>query len=299
MTNRREFIQISGTAALLAAAPLSACAANHELLRSRLIPGTDESLPVIGLGNSRPFGTGDLEVSRQLLDIFMERGGGYVDTSGQGRFTVGQIMAERKAHEQLFLGTYIDGKDLPAMRDEIKTVQEIQGGGELDLVITRAPKDFMARRDQFQQLREEGLTRHLGVGRPHQRFYPEMMDLMNAGAIDFVQVNYSMMEPEAADEILPLAMEKNIAVVINRPFINGDYFGMVRGQELPAWAAEFDCETWAQFSLKYILAHPAVTCVLTETSNPKHAIDNLGAGWGRLPDEAMRQRMRKVIEGLT
>lgn len=283
---------------MLAATPLAAEAAHHEHMATRPLPGTDETLALVGLGNSRPFGSGDLELSRQLLDIFMERGGGYVDTSGRGRFTVGQIMAERKAHEQLFLGTYIEGKDLSAMRDEIKRVQETQGGGELDLVITRAPKDFMARKDQFQQLREEGLTRHLGVGRPNKRFYPEIMDLMNADAVDFIQINYSMMEPEAADEMLPLAMEKNIAVAINRPFINGDYFGMVRGQELPEWAAEFDCETWAQFSLKYILAHPAVNCVLTETSNPKHAVDNLGAGSGRLPDKETRQRMRKVIVGL-
>ncbi len=266
-------------------------------MMTRKLPGTNETLSVIGLGNARPFRAGDQELTRSLLDIFMARGGGYVDTSGQSRFTVGQIMAERQAHGDLFLGTYIEGKDLAAMREEIELVQDTQGGGELDLVMTRAPKDFMARRDQFRQLREDGLTRHLGVARPNQRFYPEMMDLMNVGAVDLVQVNYSMMEPGAADEILPLAMEKEIAVIINRPFINGDFFGMVRGQKLPGWAAEFDCESWAQFSLKFILAHPAVNCVITETSNPEHAIDNLAAGSGRLPDKETQQRMRKVIEG--
>ena len=297
MTNRREFLEYSGAAAIAAFAPPGALADEHAQMMTRKLPGTNESLSVIGLGNARPFRAGDLELSRALLDIFMARGGGYVDTSGQGRFTVGQIMAERQAHGDLFLGTYIDGKDLAAMREEIKSVQDAQGGGELDLVMTRAPKDFMARRDQFRQLREDGLTRHLGVERPNQRFYPEMMDLMNVGAVDLVQVNYSMMEPGAADEILPLAMEKEITVIINRPFINGDYFGMVRGQELPVWAAEFDCESWAQFSLKFILAHPAVNCVITETSNPEHAIDNLAAGSGRLPDKETQRRMRKVIQG--
>ena len=107
-----------------------------------------------------------------------------------------------------------------------------------------------------------------------------------------------MMEPGAADEILPLAQEKGITVIINRPFMNGDFFGMVRGQELPEWAIEFDCETWAQFSLKYILANPAVHCVLTETSNPRHAIDNFGAGFGRLPDAEERKRMQAVIHAL-
>jgi diketogulonate reductase-like aldo/keto reductase len=113
-----------------------------------------------------------------------------------------------------------------------------------------------------------------------------------------VQVNYSMMEPEAADELLPMAQEKGIAVVINRPFMNGDYFGLIKGQALPPWAAEFDCESWAQFSLKYILANPAVNCVLTETANPRHVLDNLGAGYGKLPDEATRKRMRTLILGL-
>ncbi len=125
-----------------------------------------------------------------------------------------------------------------------------------------------------------------------------MMKLMEDGALDFIQINYSMMEPEAANDILPLAQETGTTVITNRPFINGEYFGLVSDQKLPEWAAEFDCHSWAQFSLKYILAHPAVNCVLTETSNPQHAIDNLGAGFGRLPDIEQRQRMEAVIRAL-
>ena len=299
MVNRREFVRNSAIAALAAAVPVPVWGANPGQMMTRKFPGTEESLAVIGLGNAQPFAAGDLEKSGQLLDILMERGGGYVDTSGRARFTIGQIMAERQAHEQLFLGTYIDGMDLPSMRDEIRSVQDGQGGGELDLVITRNPKAMLARREEFWQLREDGLTRHVGVGRPNKRFYPDIMKLMEEGIVDLIQVNYSMMEPEAADEILPMAMEKDIAVIINRPFINGDYFGMVSGHELPEWAKVFDCETWAQFSLKFILAHPAVNCVLTETSNPRHAIDNLGAGVGALPDCAMQARMLAVIQDLT
>lgn len=298
MPDRREFIAYSVAAAMAVSVPVPAFAADPGRLMTRKLPGTDEHLAVVGLGNAAPFAEGDMALSRLLLDIFMERGGGYVDTSGRGRYTLGRIMAERNAHDQLFLGTYINGDSLAAMRDEIKSVQDGQGGGVLDLVITRSPKDMLARADQFLQLKEDGLTRHIGVGRPNKRFYPAMMELIDAGVVDLIQVNYSMMEPEAADEILPLAMEKDIAIVINRPFINGDYFGIVRGQTLPDWAAEFDCETWAQFSLKWILADPAVNCVLTETSNPEHAIDNLGAGMGRLPDMDTRRRMRKLMNGL-
>jgi len=205
---------------------------------------------------------------------------------------------ENDAHEQIFLGTYIEGEDLPSMRAEIRRILDIQGGESLDLVQVMAVDDFSRRRDQFAALKDEGLTRYLGVARYAERFYPPMMKLMEDGALDFIQINYSMMEPEAANEILPLAQETGTAVITNRPFINGDYFGLVRGQELPEWAADFDCHSWAQFSLKYILAHPTVNCVLTETSNPEHAIDNLSAGFGRLPDIDQRQRMEAVIRAL-
>ena len=298
MVNRREFVRNSAFAALATAAPVPSWGENPGQMMSRKLPGTGESLAVIGLGNARPFNSGDIDVSRQLVNLLMERGGGYVDTSGRARFTIGRIMADHNAHEQLFLGTYIDVGDLPSMRDEIKSVQDGQDGGLLDLVITRSPKSMLARGHEFQQLWDDGFTRHVGVGRHNKRFYTDIMKLMDEGIVDLIQINYSMLEPEAADEILPLAMEKKIAVVINRPFINGDYFGIVKGQKLPDWAAELDCHSWAQFSLKFILAHPGVNCVLTETSNPKHAIDNFGAGFGRLPDKATQARMLDVMRDL-
>ena len=291
-------MQYSGAAIVAASTPLSALAEQVRTLPRRAIPGTDESLAIVGLGNSNAFRQGDVELSRELLGLFLEYGGSYVDTSGSSRDTVGTIMREQDAHEQMFLGTYIEGEDLQSMRDEIARVLEVQDGDTLDLVLSRSPIDFGERRDQFQRLKDDGLTRYIGVARSNERFYPPMIELMNDGALDFIQVNYSIMEPEAAQKILPLAQEKDIAVVINRPFMNGNYFGMVRGQELPEWAADFDCHSWAQFSLKYILANPTVTCVLTETSNPRHAIDNFGAGFGRLPDADQRKRMEAVIHAL-
>jgi diketogulonate reductase-like aldo/keto reductase len=298
MTNRRDFMQCSGAAIVAASTPLSALAEQVRTLPRRAIPGTDESLAIVGLGNSNAFRQGDVELSRELIGLFLEIGGSYVDTSGSSRDTVGKIMREQGAHEQLFLGTYIEGEDLQSMRDEIARVLDVQGGDTLDLVLSRAPIDFGERRDQFQRLKDDGLTRYTGVARSNKRFYSSIMELMNDGAVDFIQLNYSIMEPEAAEEILPLAQEKDIAVIINRPFINGEYFGIVREQSLPGWAADFDCDSWAQFSLKYILANPAVNCVLTETSNPRHAIDNFGAAFGRLPDADERKRMEAVIREL-
>lgn len=272
-----------------------------EMLRQipkRKLPGSTESLAVVGYGSANAFAGGDMELSRELIQLFLDHGGSYIDTAGDGKKTVGSIMREKNAQEQLFLGTYVSGNNLSELRAEVKEAIELQGVDALDLVVSRAPLDFSRRRDEYQTLKEEGLVRHLCVARPNKRFYPPMMELMRDAAVDFVQVNYSMMEPGAADEILPLAQETETAVVINRPFINGDYFGLVSGHELPAWAADFDCESWAQFSLKFILAHPAVNVVLTETSNPRHAIDNMGASFGKLPDADQRKRMEDVIRRL-
>ncbi len=298
MIDRRKFIYLTSSAALAATIPLDVHALSQVALPRRTIPGSDESLAIVGLGNAKAFYESDMDTSRELIKIFLEHDGSYVDTGWDARETVGKIMREHDAQEQLFLGTYIEGEDLPSMRAEIRRILDIQGGESLDLVQVMAVDDFSRRRDQFAALKEEGLTRYLGVARYAEQFYPAMMKLMEEGAVDFVQINYSMMEPEAADDILPLAQETDTAVIINRPFINGEYFKIVRGQDLPEWAAEFDCHSWAQFSLKYILAHSAVNCVLTETSNPEHAIDNLGGGFGRLPDDDQRQRMEAVIGAL-
>jgi len=296
MIDRREFMQYTGAAAITALATPTWAA---ERLPARLIPGTDEALPIIGLGNSRAFAAADQEAASQVLDTFLQYGGGYVDISGSSRFTVGKIIADRGAQQKTFLGNYLTGQNLDEMRAEIRKLQSVQGDGPLDLSMKRDVADLGERADQFSTLKEEGLLRYVGIGRPHRRFYPAMMQLMNDDVVDFIQVNYSMMEPEAAEQILPLAMDRNIAVVINRPFINGDYFGLVKGHELPGWATEFDCESWAQFSLKYILSNPAVNCVLTETSNPKHVVDNLGAGFGVMPDEKTRKKMREHLLSLS
>jgi diketogulonate reductase-like aldo/keto reductase len=147
-------------------------------------------------------------------------------------------------------------------------------------------------------LKEEGKVRYLGVARSGRQNFDSMVQLIESGLIDFVQVNYSLVEPEAAERVLPAAADRGVAVIINRPFQNGNYFSMVRGKELPEWAADFDCHSWAQFSLKFILAHPAVNCVLTETTDPDHAIDNLGGGFGRLPNDQELAKMREVIRSM-
>ena len=292
--DRRTFLLYTGAATLAAAQPHLALA--QEKLPTRPIPGTDEALAIVGLGNSAAFRSGDREASQQLLDIFLSRGGNYVDAGGASALIVGEIGQSMGKTDQLFIGNYIDpGSDY---EDSARALAAAQGKSSLDLVHTRDLQGFRAAHAQYRALKEQGLARFVGIARTGAQGFDTIAGFIEDGLIDFIQVNYSMLEPEAGDRLLPVAMDNGIGVAISRPFINGDYFSVVRGHELPPWAAEFDCDSWAQFSLKFILAHPAVNCVLTETANPRHAIENIGAGFGRLPDEATRQRMLEHLRSI-
>lgn len=296
MTNRREFLQASAATAVSLSLPSAGFATEQPRVATRLIPGTDEKLPVIGLGNSNAFREGDVELSTQIIELLLSRGGAYIDCSGSSRFTVAQIAGAVRSGQSLFLGTYFSD-DEAVDRADADRVLELAGRQQLDLVHSY-PEHAEPNWDRYRRFKEEGLTRYIGIARHRKEFYDTMIAMMSTGTVDFLQVNYSLMEPEAEERVLPTAMDRGVAVTINRPFINGEYFSIVRGHELPGWAAEFDCDSWAQFSLKFILSHPAVNTVLTETANPKHAVDNLGAGTGRLPDEAMRERMRKHFQSM-
>jgi diketogulonate reductase-like aldo/keto reductase len=297
MTSRRNFLKSSGAVALSTAMPALALAHDKLEVHSRPIPGTDETLPMVGLGNARIFQEGNLEASRELIELFMSYGGSYIDTLGPSRFTVASVMQAHSLQSKLFLGTYLGTVQYEAMVEELERVLDAQGKEILDLVLTYDFSEILAEPERYLRLKEERLTRHLGVARHKLEFHEPMMQLMETGVVDFVQVNYSLLEPEAGDTVLPMAQEKGVAILVNRAFVNGDYFKLVRERELPDWAAEFDCESWAQFALKFILSHPAVTCVLTETSNPEHVVDNMAAGMGRLPDEATRQKMLELVQG--
>ena len=299
MKTRREFIKSAGMATLLAPWAGQLLSSDQHRLPTRPIPGTDEFLPIVGYGNSQAFRSGDLELSRQLIDILLDRGGSYIDAGGSSALLLAGIMREKNAHDELFLGTYINSLDEETMRREAKQVMEAQdGNAPLDLVLSAKLEEYGANADKFRRLKDDGLARFVGVARHRASYHQEMMNLMEASVVDFVQVNYSMLEPEAEERLLPMAQDKGVAILVNRPFVNGEYFPLVKGHELPSWAAEYDIHSWAQFSLKFIVSHPAVTCVLTETSKPAHAVDNLAGGMGRMPDEKTRQRMLELINSL-
>jgi diketogulonate reductase-like aldo/keto reductase len=297
MTNRRDFLRYASALAATLPLPGVLQAADEPQLPTRPIPGTDDRLPIVGLGNSQAFKDGDLEGTRALFELFHARGGAYVDVIGDARFVAAKAAREMGIQDDLFFGTYVLQKSDEADRIDARKILAAQGKSTLDLVLSLDIAEYTRRADSFRRLKDEGLARHVGVARHRAEYHEPMMALMKAGAVDFVQVNYSMLEPEAGERLLPLAQDLGVAILINRPFVNGDYFRLVKDKPLPEWAAEFDCHSWAQFSLKFILSHPAVNCVLTETANPRHALDNIGGGFGRLPDEATRQRMLATIRG--
>jgi len=297
MLSRRKFLNAASAATVLAVSP-AAILAEQRLLPARLIPGTEETLPVIGMGMSGAFRSGDHKASWSVMKPFQDHGSRYIDVAGSGRFVVADIMRDKGLKDSVFLGSYFSAADDVGSRSDAARLLDITGKKSLDLMHAY-PENAVPNWDVMRRWKEDGLTRYIGVARQSKRHYDAMMGLMETGTLDFLQVNYSLLETEAADRVLPMAMDKGVAVTINRPFINGDYFDIVRGHELPKWAADFDCESWAQFALKFILANPAVNCVLTETANPKHALDNLGAGFGRLPDEKERQRMLALVRGFS
>lgn len=293
--NRRNFIRGATASTIMAAA--GAVAEGKPQIQRREIPGTGNFLPVVGLGNSNAFRQGDVAVSERILRTLVEHGGAYVDCSGSSRFLVAEQIARLGLADDVFMGTYFSAADPAEARADARNLLAATGKPQLELM-HGYPEDAVPNWDQFRAWKEEGISRYIGLARHQQRYYESMMKVMATDTVDFLQVNYSLLETEAEKQILPMAMDRNVAVTINRPFINGAYFDVVRGQQLPDWAAEFDCASWAQFSLKFILSHPAVNCVLTETANPKHLSDNLGAGTGQLPDSKMRARMLSHIRDI-
>jgi diketogulonate reductase-like aldo/keto reductase len=201
------------------------------------------------------------------------------------------------ADTNLFLGTYFMDEKEDEMRKNVQRLLDTTGKPQLDLVQSW-PEFGIPNWDMFRQWKRDGLTKYIGLSRHQSKYYESMMGVMETDTVDFIQVNYSPLEREAEERILPMAMDRGIAVNINRPFLNGDYFRLVKGHELPKWAAEFDCVSWAQFALKFILSHPAVNCVLTETSNSDHALDNIGAGYGLMPDTETRERIFAHLKSL-
>ena len=299
--NRRDFLaQALGLGALLSH-PAHLLA--QERLPTRTIPVSGEAIPVVGFGSSKSVLESPTEGTEPIANVIrtlLEYGGRVVDTSPRTEEIdrdFGRVLQGPELRDRLFLTAKININGEQNGIDQWRQTQRLFGHGTVDLLQVESLRDIDLHWPNVRAWKDSGEARYIGVTVSANARHGLMETFMRANSPDFVHVNYSPMENRAEERLLPLAQDRGMAVLINRPFMNGAYFGMVAGKELPEWAADFDCETWAQFSLKYVLANPAVTCVLTETTNPEHMEENIQAAFGRLPDESTKRRMRELLRG--
>ncbi len=271
-------------------------------LMVRPIPGTGEPLPVVGLGTWRTFDVGRDPARRagprDVLRVFARSGARVVDSSpmyGSAEAVVGDLTQELGLGDRLFLATKVwaQGRDegVRQMEESLKRLRVTC----LDLMQVHNLVDWVTHLKTLRAWKEQGRVRYIGVTHYSESAYPELERVLKTGEVDFLQVNYSIVSTAAERRLLPLARERGVAVLVNHPFEEGGLFARLRGRPLPPWAAQFDCSTWAQFMIKFILSHPAVTCVIPATDKPDHARDDLQAGRGGLPDMARRMQMMRIL----
>lgn len=288
----------------MTSAARSATDASKQLIK-RPIPRSGELLPVVGLGTWQTFDVGPNAPQRaelkEVLRLLVEQGASVVDSSpmyGQAERVVGDLSAELGIRPRLFLATKVWTSGRDAGIRQMENSFRLLRAQRIDLMQVHNLLDLATHAKTLREWKTSGRIRYLGITHYRDGAHRDLERLVRTREYDFVQFNYSMTEREAEDRLLPACADSGTAVIINRPFAQASLFGRVKGKPLPPWAAEFDCTSWAQFFLKYLLGHPAVTCVIPGTRRTTHLKDNLQAGIGRLPDEATRKRMVQYLERL-
>ena len=298
--DRREFIRLAAATGAAMSVPVSLQAAT-ENMHTRTIPSTGQKLGIVGYGNSSAFYKVDEQnrsTARELIQLLIDHGGNFIDTN------VPTVWNFEKALDVDMLKQLQIVTSIPERGESI-------GEGDIDHLyqaLEKQPLDFLQVRNMsslaatkhwpmLKEWKAAGIVRHIGMSgvRAEQPETVKALEKVMDDGADFIQCNYSFVETGAESRLLPMAMDKGVAVISNRPFRNGNHFNLVADKELPEWVKEFDCESWAQLSIKWILSNPAVTCVITESSKTKHAIDNLRGGLGKLPDEKQRQRISRLM----
>lgn len=268
----------------------------------RPIPSSGELLPVIGLGTYKVFDVGRGEAERapliEVLRVLTEAGGSVVDSSpmyGAAEEVVGDLAARAKLQKGLFLATKVWTRGRGEGIAQMERSEKLLRTRAIDLMQVHNLVDVDIHLQTLAGWKEKGRVRYVGVTHAATSEHGQVMQVLSANRLDFVQINYSLGEPEAERRLLPLAQERGIAVIVNRPFAGGNLFRTLRERPLPGWAAEIDATSWAQVMLKWVLSHPGVTCAIPATSKPEHMRDNVRAGFGRLPDAALRARILKEL----
>jgi aryl-alcohol dehydrogenase-like predicted oxidoreductase len=305
---RREFIKTSlgaGAAMLLPAMDLFA--QDGPLLQKK-IPSSGEMIPIIGLGTARRYEDvktdADKVPLRETIAKFKELGLTVIDSSssyGTAEAVVGELVEDLKIRDSLFLATKVSlrkatGRDagLAIIEQSFKRYRT----NKIDLIAVHNLLDTQTQLATLRDLKAAGRIRYVGLTTSSDTQYGEFEQVMKKETLDFIQVDYALDNRNAGERLLPLAGDRGVAVMINLPFGRGRLFKAVQGKKLPDWAAEFDCKSWPQFFLKYIVSHPAVTCAVPGMARAEYVIDNAGAARGRLPDALMRKRMEQFIDGV-
>lgn len=309
--SRRDWFALTlGAGAALAAnvRPLFA----QQALMTRPIPSSGVRLPVIGLGSSATFSqvarTEDVAALRDVLKTLLDSGGTVFDTApgyGASEEVAGKIVKDAGWGSRVFWATKVNvagrggaGANPAAARQQIETSFARVGKTPIDLIQVHNLGDVPTQLPILREFKQAGRIKYLGVTTTFDQQYDELIQIMRREPLDFIGIDYAVDGRDVEKTILPLAAERKIAVLAYAPFGRTRLFRRVGDRPLPEWAAEFDAKTWAQFFLKWVLGHPAVTVVTPATSQPKNMLDNLGGGIGRLPDQAMRARMAAYIDAL-
>ncbi len=303
---RRELLRAGISAGVSLFLPSGGLFAQAPQLIQRKIPSSGESLPLIGIGTARRYEQVATEAARaplrDTLRRFQELGAKVIDTSptyGTAETVVGELLTELNIRDSLFVATKVStrgGREAGVKQLE-KSFERLRSP-KIDLIAVHNLQDTSTHLGTLREWKQAGRIRYVGITTSFERQYSDFERTMKSEALDFIQVDYALDNRKADQLILPLAADRGMAVMINLPFGRGRLFSAVQGRKLPPWAGEFDCASWAQFFLKYIVSHPAVACAVPGLAKAEYVVDNLGAARGRLPDAAMRRRMESFIDAL-
>jgi len=270
----------------------------REKMRTRLIPSTKEPLPVVGCGTYRTFDVGALPEERAplraVLMTLFAAGGSVIDSSpmyGAAEGVAGELLAQTQNRSRAFLATKVWTSGKRAGLDQINRSFELLQDRRIDLFQVHNLLDWKVQLSTLRDLKSAGRIRYIGITHYSASAYAEVESVLRSETLDFLQINYAMNDTAVERRILPLAADRGVAVIVNQPFGGGGLLGRLSNQPLPSWAQQIDCRSWAQVLLKFVLSHPAVTCAIPGTGRPEHMLDNIGAGFGRMPDAALRARM--------
>ncbi len=305
--DRRRFLNLAaatGATNAIGTLPSPGLAANNELI-SRNIPSSGTAVPILGMGTWITFNVGKSKSLRnkrlEVLKTFFEGGGGMIDSSpmyGSSEEVVGYCLERLPPQEKLFTATKVWTVSKWMGVKQMETSQSLWGHTTFDLMQIHNLVDWEVHMETLNAWKSDGRIKHTGITTSHGRRHGEFEKIARDHAFDFAQFTYNVEDREAEDRLLPMAAERGMGVIINRPFQRGALIKKLAGKPLPPWAPEIGVNSWPQFLLKFVISHPAVTCAIPATSNPAHMVENLEAGRGVLPDPQMRSRMVSYVQSL-